>query len=202
MAPTWAGPGLFLFTIAVISRDLSIETTCIQSFMQFNPLLLSDRYLDQSEENVDCECGFSHNILPRLGSPIFVTSLFHVLERNPLRIGPSSEVVSCPFQFVLETELRYENCFPFEKIFRVVLRCHHAFNKQLPSCQFQYMFWFRNGDDEEKNLTKEGIWFYPKSKIVVWDALRYSELVNPKKNWIVLQNGNECLEIVVRLVRC
>ena len=102
---------------------------------------------------------------------------------------------------MLETELVHQPGFPFDKVFSVVVSCRHAFGKFHPPTSFKYKFLFTNNGGKDKTKTKEGAWFYLDAKVDIWDTVLYSDLVNPFSNWIALGDGNDCIVIVLRLMR-
>ena len=146
-----------------------------------------------------CSCGLRHRFdPPPLSAPLQFFLLLQVIKRNPLRLGPSSEIVICPFQFKVKAELVNGN-LRTDKMVRVVVDCFHVLGKTLPSSTFKYKLWLRNFEDRGRDKNKEGIWSYPQCREVSWDAIQFSELVNAQRNWIGQRSGCDVLEIGFQL---
>ena len=53
-----------------------------------------------------CSCGYKHQSdPPAFVVPLQFLILFHVVHRNPLKLGPSSEMVVGPFHFPVKAGL-------------------------------------------------------------------------------------------------
>ena len=146
-----------------------------------------------SDSNVEaCICGFRHRFdPPHFGAPLQFFLALHMIERKPLRLGPSSQMVICPFQFRVKTEFVNTNSRT-DKMVRIVVDCFHVYGKTLPSSTFKYKLWLRNFEGHDRNRSKEGAWSYPECREVSWDAIRFSELVNTQRHWIRKDSISNC----------
>ena len=75
---------------------------------------------DSLDDDVNCQCGYKHKVVPVIERPITLIQLLHVVKKNPFWVGPSSELVSCPFKFRLETEVINRNGSRWDNRFRIV----------------------------------------------------------------------------------
>ena len=128
-------------------------------------------------------------------SPITLVSKIYVVQRNPLITAPSSFLSCCPYKFFFQVELTSQsNCR--EKMCRIIVQCDHRFGQSLPPFTFKYDMFVVNKKDKKKFKSNHGTWYYPKEEKLSWDAINYSELINPCSNWISDRN---CIEIQFRL---
>ena len=142
-----------------------------------------------------CKCTVEHGLNNLWRSPITLVSKIYVTQRNPLIIAPTSFILCCPYLFTIQVELTSQsNCR--EKMCRIIVQCVHTFDQSLPPFTFKYEMFLVNSKDRKKYKSKKATWCYPKDAKLSWDAINYSELINPCSNWISDEN---CMEIQFRL---
>ena len=188
------------------NRGVSVSTQTEDKFPSTNSVResSSNMVMNQNSSTVkesDCSCKCNHKMISPLGCRIFLDNFVHVLARKPLRIIQPSPFICCPFLFDIETKLIDHGNNSGDKMFRVIVKCDPAYGAFLPPSSFKYQIWLTNREDDSKNRTTQEVWNYPIMKSLTWDVILYSQLINPQRKWIVKKIANECLEIILKLMR-
>ena len=128
---------------------------------------------------VACKCGTKHKLTAPWNSRIALIVLIPVLQRNPFQTAPSSSLVCCPFRFNLCTELMTQDNSRRDKFLRLTVDCVEIVNMKFPAFDFNFDLFLVNQQDSTKFKVRHGKWADPQEKNFSWDAILYSELINP-----------------------
>ena len=149
-----------------------------------------------SERLIDCNCILKHSEeLPR-GYPICLLNILRVVQRHPLLVEKSGELIVCPFQFWITAEVINHKFKRNDKMFRIIVNCRHADDGRLPVSTFEYGLRLLKNENSPKVKEKRGIWTYPKSRKIFWNCIDVSELLDRREKWI---RDDDTIQVILEL---